>query len=152
MHASDDEQSAAIADFERRCAHAPESVYTHRAKQWRYIPIHSFADEPDVLQSLGIDPGDCRWADAYWRADDAVYFLQVWTQRVDTTDRRAGLYAQWSDTPPAMCYLVAVVADATVTRTRFELIMEQLHRQIEAHPMFFTSTLGTALAPVATLN
>ncbi|MEM8559865.1 MAG: hypothetical protein AAGG50_18775 [Bacteroidota bacterium] len=152
MRTSDNEQSEAVDDFERRCAHAPDSVYTHRSKPWRYIPIHPFADEPDILQSLGINLGDCRWADAYWRADDAVYFLQVWTQRVDIVERKPGLYVQWSETPPIRCYLDAVIADATVTRTCFESIMDQFHSSLKASPSLFSPTLSTALVPLKTLN
>ena len=152
MRASDNEESEAINDFERRCAYAPASVYIHRDKQWRYIPIHPFADEPGVLRRLGIGPDDCRGVDAYWRTHDAVYFLQVWTQRVDTTDRKPGLYAQRPDGSPALCYLTAIVPDATVTRTHFESIMEQLHRQIEVQPTFFNLSLGAALVPISTLD
>ncbi|MDB5342743.1 MAG: hypothetical protein JWP89_1120 [Schlesneria sp.] len=35
-------------DFRRRADDAPESVYRHSVSGWEYIPIHPFADEPEL--------------------------------------------------------------------------------------------------------
>jgi hypothetical protein len=57
------------ADFRRRADYAPQDVYRHRTRGWEYIPIHPFGDEPDLLDRLGLCPGDCRSADAWWGID-----------------------------------------------------------------------------------
>ena len=63
-------------DFRRRADYAPQDVYRHRDRGWEYIPVHPFADEPDVLDRLGLQAADCRLADAWWGIDGDATLLQ----------------------------------------------------------------------------
>jgi hypothetical protein len=50
-----DPRKTRVADFKRRAAYAPHSVYHHRSCGWPYIPVYYFADETDQP----VDSTDC---------------------------------------------------------------------------------------------
>ena len=52
-------QAERVSDFSLRIDYSPDSVYAHRERDWRYIPIHPFADEPEILNRLELTPPDC---------------------------------------------------------------------------------------------
>jgi hypothetical protein len=62
-------------EFDRR-----ENDFRHRLGRPRSLAwvVHPRADETGVLEELGISPEECRTADAYWRYQDSVYFIQVY--------------------------------------------------------------------------
>lgn len=70
-------QAERVSDFQSRIDYAPDSAYAHREREWRYVPIHPFADEPAVLEGLGLSPAACWKADAYWEVDGDIVFLEV---------------------------------------------------------------------------
>ena len=113
-----------LADFQRRSAFAPESVYRHREYGWQYIPIHPFADEPDDLSRLQLTANDCFSVDAWWSVDGDATLLQSsvvgrgWSQP-------AGLYAWQTDHDLRWVYLVLIVDRDNITRVVFEHAMSQ---------------------------
>lgn len=111
-------------DFERRASYSPDSVLTHLARGWRYVPVHPFADEADVLERIGAKPEECKKVDAYWLCGRDVYFLQVYANgnEPDTYSYR------WSEGKLSMFNLVAKLTGALLTREMFEKAMEQLSR------------------------
>ena len=95
-----------VEDFERRAAYSPASVYLHRSRGWRDIPVHNFADEsPDGVA----DVLDC-WC--LLGSDSAL--LECSTVAAD--GRPAGLYALIDAEPPHYPKLHAVLAMAGITR------------------------------------
>ena len=98
-------------DFRRRADYAPQNVYRHRTRGWEYIPVHPFGDEPEVLERLGLQPGDCRSADAWWGIDGDATLLE--SRAGDAATLFAKPWNQW-------VYLVAVVGAPFVTREAFE--------------------------------
>jgi hypothetical protein len=105
-------------DFRRRAEFAPQGVYRHRAHGWEYIPIHPFADEPELLLRLHMRAEDCFSVDAWWGIDGDATLLESWTARA--SGRRPGLFAKPTDHEERWVYLVAVFDAPFVTRAAFE--------------------------------
>ena len=71
-------RQARLRDFEQRAAFSPQSVYLHREKGWRYIPIHPFSSEPEHLVRLGMKSEDCLLVDAWCEIEGDVTLLQTY--------------------------------------------------------------------------
>ena len=144
---TDHERSLRLLDFDCRSQTQPESVYFLGQGGGAYLPIHPFADEPELLAKLHITPDNCRSVDAYWRVGDDVCFLQVWLAKDDALGR-SGLFARWSDGEPPMLNVVAVVNAGTVCRKQFEDVMLRFLRLgAPSHPLFNPS-IGDRLVPI----
>lgn len=111
-----------VADFQARVDYSPDSVYRHRAHQWRYIPIHPFADEPDILGRLEITPASCIRADAYWEIEGDVVFFETMCDR--DSNRPVGSYIRTRSEGGNVAY--GILADSTITRSAFEDTMTAL--------------------------
>ena len=126
-----------VADFQSRVDYSPDSVYHHRLHGWRYIPIHPFADEADILERLELTPASCVSVDAYWEIDGEVVLLEVMCG--GDTVRAPGIYLRTR--PDRGNNVHAILADTSVTRTAFEDTMEVLYRSgrlLDSHPEEFT--------------
>ena len=112
-------------DFRRRADYTPQSVYRHRTHAWEYIPVHPFADEPDLLASLQLRPEDCRSADAWWGIDGDATLLQSSVVGLfpGPNQQVAGLTAQATTHPERWVHLFAVLDAPFVTRAAFEASM-----------------------------
>jgi hypothetical protein len=104
-------------DFRRRVDYAPEKVCRHRTRGWEYIPVHPFGDEPAVLERLGLRPGDCFSADAWWGIDGDATLLE------SCIGDSAALFAKPTPHWERWVYLVAVFDAPFVTREAFEQAM-----------------------------
>lgn len=109
--------------FLRRAEFAPGSVLIHRAAGWRYIPIHPFADDADVLSRLNIAPEDCWSADAWWEVDGDAALVQSCVARM--AGRPPGLYARRTDDDRGWVDLLAVIDAPTITRESFEAALSR---------------------------
>lgn len=109
------------SNFRRRVAYAPENVYRHRTHGWEYVPVHPFADEPEILSRLDMQPEDCFSVDAWWGIDRDATLLESWV--VGWTHRPAGLYARASLKMDDRVHLTAILDAPFVTRTAFEAAM-----------------------------
>lgn len=116
-------QAERVSDFMWRVEDSPDSVYLHRERDWRYIPIHPFADEPSILNRLELTPGDCLSADAYWEIDGDIVFLETITGA--KTNRERGLYCRTRTEGGNVAF--AVLANDSVTRSEFERIMARFY-------------------------
>jgi hypothetical protein len=96
-------------------------VYRHRTRGWEYVPIHPFADEPEVLARLRLRPDECRVADAWWGIDGDATLLQLGV--VGVLPGPARLLARPTPHEERWVYLVAVVDAPFVTREAFEAAM-----------------------------
>lgn len=110
-------------DFEWRATSNPDAVYIHRSRGWRYIPIHPFPDEPNVLERLSLTPNQCLWTDAYWAVDDDVVFLEVISAEV--RKGAFGLYLRTRSEGGNVA--LGHLPDAHVSRARFEEIMAEFY-------------------------
>lgn len=109
--------------FLRRLESAPDSVYIHRLAGWPYLPMHPFADDTDVLSRLGMAPGDCWSADAWWGIDGDAALVQSYIARM--TNRPSGLYARRMEDADGWVDLLAVIEAPSVTREAFEAVLSQ---------------------------
>jgi hypothetical protein len=134
-------------DFDRRCREHPGGVYVHSNGGGVYLPIHPFADEPELLAKLTVKVDDCRSVEAYWRIGDDVCFLQVWLSTDDPLGR-SGLFARWSDGEPPMLNVVAVLQAQSVTRCAFEAAMSEFLRIGIPTNDRFASKLGDHLRAI----
>ena len=67
------------------------AAFSFMQTEMEFLPIHPFADEPELLAKLNLKAEDCRSVDAYWRIGDDVCFLQVWLSTDDPLGR-SGLF------------------------------------------------------------
>jgi len=111
-----------VADFEARVSHAPGDVLRHLQREWRYIPVHPFADDDLILKRIGWEPGRCLNVDAYWECEGDVYFVQV--EAEGQSKRTRGLYYQLTDA--GGFNLVAVVDGRPIVRETFESALTRL--------------------------
>jgi hypothetical protein len=136
-----------LLDFDRRSQEHPGGVYLHPGHASAYLPIHPFADEPDLLAKLNLKPEDCRSVDAYWRVGNDVCFLQVWLSTADPL-KWSGVFARWSDGKPPMLNVVAVIQAQTVTRCAFEAVMSAFLRLGIPDDARFAPDIGDCLLEV----
>jgi hypothetical protein len=101
--------------------YAPEVVYRHRSRGWKYVPIHPFGDEPHVLARLGLRPEDCHSADAWWGVDGDATLLE--SSIVGIRKGPPRLFAKATPHVERWVYLVAILDAPFVTRTAFEAAM-----------------------------
>ena len=115
-------RSIRLNDFKRRAEYSPNSVYQHMERGYRYIPVHPFADEPDVLNYLGIDKNECWKVDAWLELDDDACFLQVYSSKYDEY-REPGFYARILKEGERWLYLWATTESDCITIQEFENII-----------------------------
>lgn len=115
-------RAARLADFQKRADFAPEDVYRHLTRGWRYILIHPFADEPEILARLGMVAENCTATDAWCEIDDDAMLLQIRT--VSGTDT-AGLWIAPVPVRDKKCWThrIAVLPTPFITRPAFEATM-----------------------------
>ncbi len=112
-----------LANFEKRAVFAPDSVYTHVAEGWRYIPIHQFSDEQELLNGIDVEPEDCVLVDAWCELNGDVTLLEVWTKEI--TSLPVGLYARREDDELKLTYLAAALDQLSITKNEFEEIISK---------------------------
>ena len=102
-----------VEDFESRATFSLGSVYRHGTRGWRYVPVHSFADEKD---------GTCPCVDCWCLLGEDVALLECW----DSAHAKAepGLYARIESEVAHWPKLLAVVSSPLV-RAKVEEVMEQ---------------------------
>jgi hypothetical protein len=113
-----------IADFEKRAAAVPAHVLRHHEHGWRYIGIHPFADDYELLQRIDWPSDKCRSVDAYWMVHGDVHLLQVDAE--GQALRPYGLYQRWVGGNGYAANLVAVIRSEPILRARFEAIMARI--------------------------
>ena len=116
--------AARRAGFDARAKYAPDDVLRHVECQWRYIPVHPFADDQPLLARIGWEAARCLSVDAYWECDEDVYFVQVEAEGQST--RARGLYYRWSGDDVSAANLVAVVEPRPILRESFESALRSL--------------------------
>ncbi len=113
-----------LAEFESRAQYSPDNIYRHRKMQWRYLPVHPFGDEPDLLASLQITPEDCKASDAWAEFGVDIALVQVWCLKHHHQDT-PGLFAYPRKEPSLAAWDLVAITDAPfITRVRFEEIMQ----------------------------
>ncbi len=118
---------ARLADFEARASHAPGDVLRHVQREWRYIPVHPFADDDLLLKRIGWEAARCLSVDAYWQCEGDVYFVQV--EAEGQSERTRGLYHRLTDADGFN--LVAVVDRRPIVRETFESALTQLAFRVQ---------------------
>jgi hypothetical protein len=113
---------ARLADFEARASDAPGDVLRHVQREWRYIPVHPFADDDLLLKRIGWEAGRCLSVDAYWECEEDVYFVQV--EAEGQSKRTRGLYYRLTDRDGFN--LLAVVDGRPIVRETFESALTRL--------------------------
>lgn len=117
-------QQARVEDFQFRIDYSPDSAYRHRTHGWRYVPIHPFADEPEILERLEISAADCVRVDAYWEIQSDVVFLETMCER--GVNRPTGIYIRTRKEGGNVAY--GILPQPSITRTDFEDTMTALFK------------------------
>jgi hypothetical protein len=107
-------------DFRRRADDAPESVYRHRVSGWEYMPIHPFADEPELLARLNLRAEDCRSVDAWWGIARDATLMQTCISK-----QAPGLQAHGTVHDQRWIYLNGSLDVPSITRVAFEEAMSR---------------------------
>ena len=107
------EREKRVKDFERRASYAPDTVYRHATRGWRYIPVHDFADET----ARPVQGVDC-WC---LLGTDAA-LLECTTR--EQSSRQSGLYLRIDPGKPCWPKLQAVIPKP-LTRMVVEGVMER---------------------------
>ena len=101
--------------------YAPEVVYVHATRGWRYIPVHPFADDVEILARIDWPPDRCTNVDAYWECDGDIHFVQAHTVGADV--REIGSYYRWAGNNVYAINCVAVLEERPIVRSDFESIL-----------------------------
>ena len=107
-----------IRDFESRAAHDGD---VRKYRDWRYVTVHPFADEPELLKRLSMAPDDCKFADAWWHTGTDIALLQTCAVRgapFATTMR-------WFGDPPYMS-IIAELPTETTTLVQLHDLMDRI--------------------------
>jgi hypothetical protein len=120
-------RNARLASFASRALLNADGVLTHRAGNWRYIPVHPFADDYEVLARMGWPSANCWSVDAYWECEADVYLVQA--QAIESAGGSSpgvGLYYRREDTEGYVVNFVAVIEARVITRESFEGVLGDL--------------------------
>lgn len=105
-----------LRDFESRAAIGGD-VRTHR--DWRYLTVYPFGDEPQILKRLSIQPSDCTSADVWWHTGKDIVLLQTIAANVTP-----GLFTfRWFGNPPQMS-IVATFCQQVTTIENLHVVMD----------------------------
>jgi hypothetical protein len=115
------ERAARCCDFNERADHSPSEVEQH-PRGWRYIQVHAFGDELEVLARIGMRPEDCQWVDAWAELAGEVTLIE---SRATRDPAKAGLFARQTEKELGFVYLMPVILAPYVTRPAFEAAMER---------------------------
>jgi len=113
-----------LRDFRKRTTKNDgcNQVYINKSIDHEYMPVHPFAYEVEMLETLKPSPEKCTSVDAYWNLKTDIAFLQVAT--ITVFDHKVvGLYVRWEKTKKEFLNLVAIVDAPYVTRESFENVM-----------------------------
>ncbi len=99
-----------LRDFERR-VELDDDVRTYR--DWRYVTVHPFADEPKLLASLELQPAECQNADVWWHTGSDIVLLQT------TVVGEAGQSTTccWFGDPPYLSIIARLSATVATIRS-----------------------------------
>ena len=107
-----------LRDFEGRIKFGGD-VRTYR--HWRYITVHPFADERDLLARLEMQPEECRNADVWWHTGNDVVLLSM----VAAGKERRPTKGIWSGHRQHLS-IVTHVPDETTTIQRLHEAMDRI--------------------------
>jgi hypothetical protein len=120
--------AARLDGFESRAQYSPEDALIHINSGWRYIAIHPFADDHQLLERLNWPSDRCQNIDAYWECAGDVYFVQM--VAAGQSLRAPGFYYQWAGNDDYAANLVAVVESGPIVRQAFESVMSRFARAL----------------------
>lgn len=107
-----------LRDFEQR-VRFDEDVRTYR--QWRYVTVHPFADETELLARLEMQPEECRQADVWWHTGNDVVLLQT----IAVGKEKQPTKAFWHGNKPYLS-IVTHLPDTLVTIERLHEAMDRI--------------------------
>lgn len=110
-----------IRNFERRARYDGD-VRTHR--DWRYVTVHPFADEAELLERLALSPNDCKTADAWWHTGTDVVLIQ--TIAVKTAPCPTSV--SWFGEPPYLS-IIATLPTPTTKISQLHELMDRIAKQ-----------------------
>jgi hypothetical protein len=112
------QRKSRLRSFESRALHDGD-VRTYR--DWRYITVHPFADEPELLARLTMSPDDCKSADVWWHTGTDVALLQTYTGG----DAPFATTMRWFGDPPYIS-IIAELSTATTTLVQLHELMDRI--------------------------
>lgn len=111
------QRKSRIRSFEARASFSGDvRVYRY----WRYVTVHPFADEPELLERLSISPDECRFADVWWNTGNDIALLQTRTDGSDFTTS-----VRWFGDPPYLS-IMAELKTSTTTIAQLHDLMDRI--------------------------
>jgi len=83
-----------------------------------FIAIHPFADDLDILSSIGSTPNDCIRVDAYLKYHNDIYFIQIEGSGYSNL-RNEGMYVRRTNDERLQENFLVILRDNLVTRSLF---------------------------------
>lgn len=114
-------------EFTQRAASQDVSVH-HTIQEIRYISIHPFADEHELLERIGWRSDLCLAVDAWVCMSEDMVLVQVYCLGHMEHDE-VGLWAVRASLAPHVMTLSAVIDDKVVTRRAFEAMLTEIWRE-----------------------
>lgn len=115
------QRKSRIRNFEARAARS-DDVRAYR--DWRYITVHPFADEPELLEYLSMSPNQCMHADVLWHTGTDIALIQTSTGSGPpfcTT-------VSWFGDPPYLS-IIARLPTETTTISQLHDLMDRIAAQ-----------------------
>ena len=112
------QRKARLRDFESRAAYDND---VRRYREWRYITVHPFADEMELIARLGLAPDDCKSADVWWHTGSDIVLLQT----VAGGDPPFATTVRWCNDPPYLS-IVAELSSPTTTLVELHASMDRI--------------------------
>ncbi|MEO0477002.1 MAG: hypothetical protein AAF085_13675 [Planctomycetota bacterium] len=96
----------------------------------KYVTIHPFADDHELLEKIGWEPMRCVSVDAYLRVDNEIFFVESLTAQ-HSDNHQPGLYAGLMFGDPGITQITFIVEEAVITSGLFDRL---IHTLLEAEP------------------
>ena len=112
------QRKSRLRGFESRAAHDDD---VRKYRDWRYITVHPFADEPELLERLSMTPDLCKHADVWWHTGTDIVLLQT------TTGNQSPLSTsvRWFGDPPYLS-ITAQLSTPTTTIGQLHQLMDRI--------------------------
>ena len=112
------QRKSRLRSFESRALHDGD-VRTYR--EWRYVTVHPFADETELLATLSMSPAHCKSADVWWHTGSDIALLQTSAGG----DAPFATTMRWFGDPPYMS-IISELPTKTTTLVQLHDLMDRI--------------------------
>ena len=111
-----------LNSFEERKGNEPKDYFKTNNFDSEFITVNPMADEDWWFEKFNESPEICKKVDLYWKYDDDVAFVEIWSKDVS----RIELTASWRN---KMLYLSASVSDNLISSNTVNFVLETFEKK-----------------------